>query len=221
MSFNPSYEQIAQALASEYLKDTQVSRIRFGKTNEDDSAVILGQFGFQGEQPLSETAIPGPVRRALDSPEIHMIAGTIPGHWSPDGKYCGVALRDKGVVQGHSVFEFDYGVPDEEKECVLNRVHDYCMLVSLYISLHRDRPTTTATTVDAASYPSNSRVGALTSRQIDVLRGMVEGHTNTQIARRLGYSHSTIKQEAMKIFQALSVGDRSAAAKRATNLNLV
>ena len=221
LSFHPNYEQIAQALVNEFLKDTQVSRVRFGKTNADDSAVILGQYGYQGEPIPREVPIPGSVWRILESPEIHIITGANPGPWSPDGKFCVVILRDKGVMQGHAVFEFDQRASDGEQECVLSRIHDYCMLVSLYISLNRDHASSTSTTVDAVSYPSNSRVGALTSRQIDVLRGMVKGQTNAQIARRLGYSLSTVRQETMKIFQALSVSDRRAAAKMATNLSLV
>ena len=221
LSFNPTYEQIAQALVLEYFEDTYVSRIRFGKTNHDDSAVILGQFGFQGETIPVETAIPGDVWRTLDSPAIRIITGENPGPWSPDGKFCVIVLRDKGFMQGHSVFEFDHGVPDDEKDCILSRLHDYCMLVSLYISLRQDGALSKGNAIDTTGLPEYSRVGELTSRQIEVLRELVAGKTNLQIARQLGYSHSTIRQETMKIYQALAVKDRRAAAMKASNLNLI
>ena len=55
----------------------------------------------------------------------------------------------------------------------------------------------------------------LTQRQRQVLRGMVEGKTNHDLATQLGYSVSTIRHETMRIYQALAVSDRREAAQRA------
>ena len=59
------------------------------------------------------------------------------------------------------------------------------------------------------------------SHQHLILRGMVEGKTNHELATELGFSVSTIRHETMRIYQALSVSDRKEAAKKALMLSLV
>lgn len=220
LSYDPSYSEIAEALVVEYLQDLQVTRIRFGKTNLDDSAVVLGQYGYHDSVPIDQ-AIPGHIWRSLDSPEIHIITGVKRSSWSDNGLLCVVELHDKGLMQGHAVFEFDYEIGAENRLYVLSRVTDYCNLISLFISFHSGRPhlsSSHSADTDSLIY---SRVGALNPRQIDVLRGLIEGKSNLQIARHLGYSLSTIKQETMRIFEALSVSNRHDAAQKAVHLSLV
>ena len=74
------------------------------------------------------------------------------------------------------------------------------------------------------SLPSDSRdagAGQLSQRQILILRGMVEGKTNHELATELGFSVSTIRHETMRIYQALSVSDRKEAAKKALMLSII
>lgn len=54
-------------------------------------------------------------------------------------------------------------------------------------------------------------ISALSDRQRSILERMAQGQTYRTIADALGYSESTIKQEALKIFEHLSVSDRHAA----------
>jgi DNA-binding NarL/FixJ family response regulator len=63
--------------------------------------------------------------------------------------------------------------------------------------------------------------GQLTARQLSILRGMVEGKTNHELATELGFSVSTVRHETMRIYQALAVSDRKEAAKKALMLSLV
>jgi len=58
-------------------------------------------------------------------------------------------------------------------------------------------------------------------RQIQILRLVAEGFTNSQIAERLQCSRSTIKQELHRTMRSLDVEDRAAAAQRASELNLL
>jgi DNA-binding CsgD family transcriptional regulator len=55
----------------------------------------------------------------------------------------------------------------------------------------------------------------LTPRQWDVLRLVAPGHTNTQIARRLGISEGTVRTHLESIYEALQVSNRTAAVTRA------
>jgi DNA-binding NarL/FixJ family response regulator len=54
--------------------------------------------------------------------------------------------------------------------------------------------------------------GTLTPREREVLKLVAEGLPNKQIARRLGISEKTVKAHLTKVFEAIGVTDRTAAA---------
>jgi DNA-binding NarL/FixJ family response regulator len=54
--------------------------------------------------------------------------------------------------------------------------------------------------------------GTLTPREREVLQLVAEGLPNKQIARRLGISEKTVKAHLTKVFEAIGVTDRTAAA---------
>ena len=58
-------------------------------------------------------------------------------------------------------------------------------------------------------------VPRLTPRQNDLLRLVAAGHTNTQIARRLGISEGTVRTHLENIYERLHVSSRTAAVTRA------
>ena len=58
-------------------------------------------------------------------------------------------------------------------------------------------------------------VPRLTPRQTDLLRLVAAGHTNTQIAHRLGISESTVRTHLENIYGRLQVSSRTAAVTRA------
>jgi DNA-binding CsgD family transcriptional regulator len=58
-------------------------------------------------------------------------------------------------------------------------------------------------------------VPRLTPRQNDLLRLLAAGHTNTQIARRLGISEGTVRTHLEHIYDKLGVSSRTAAVTRA------
>jgi len=55
----------------------------------------------------------------------------------------------------------------------------------------------------------------LTPRQKDLLHLVAAGHTNTQIARRLGLSEGTVRTHLENIYERLQVSSRTAAVTRA------
>ena len=78
--------------------------------------------------------------------------------------------------------------------------------------------------VGGFTLPADARDGGngqLSQRQILILRGMVDGKTNHELATELGFSVSTIRHETMRIYQSLAVSDRKEAAKKALTLSLV
>ena len=58
-------------------------------------------------------------------------------------------------------------------------------------------------------------VPRLTPRQKDLLHLLAAGHTNTQIARRLGISEGTVRTHLENIYERLGVSSRTAAVARA------
>ena len=52
-------------------------------------------------------------------------------------------------------------------------------------------------------------------RQQDLLRLVAAGHTNTQIARRLGICEGTVRTHVENIYEKLNVSSRTAAVTRA------
>jgi DNA-binding CsgD family transcriptional regulator len=58
-------------------------------------------------------------------------------------------------------------------------------------------------------------VPQLTPRQKDLLRLLATGHTNTQIARRLGISEGTVRTHLQNIYERLHVSSRTAAVTHA------
>ena len=61
----------------------------------------------------------------------------------------------------------------------------------------------------------------LTARQMTILGHIVAGLVNTEIAQLLMLSESTIRQETVRIYRALGVGNLKEAAKKAKALGLL
>lgn len=68
---------------------------------------------------------------------------------------------------------------------------------------------------------SGSTADELTTRQLVILEFLSQGQTNAQIAQELMLSESSIRQETVKIYRALGVNNREAAAKQAKGLGLI
>ena len=63
--------------------------------------------------------------------------------------------------------------------------------------------------------------GDLTSRQLTILEHIEDGLVNLEIAKILMLSESTIRQETVRIYRALGVGNRQEAVKKARALGLL
>jgi DNA-binding CsgD family transcriptional regulator len=60
----------------------------------------------------------------------------------------------------------------------------------------------------------------LSPRQMRILDLMAQSFTNPQIAKELGFSESTVRQETMRIYQILQVSGRKEAIKEAQHRNI-
>ncbi len=220
LSYHPNTEEIARALATDYLAEFSVLGIRFGRVNSDDSIVVLGQYGYPDADQYRDRIIPSAEWRAVDADDVRIVKGELPGNWTPDGAMYVSKLRDRGVAQGHVIVHFHKPVSDHDKQRVAEAIEDICVPLALYLSF-MNHPVGNLGGVISPTDTRDAGSAQLTQRQILILRGMVEGKTNHELATELGFSVSTIRHETMRIYQALAVSDRKEAAKKALMLSLV
>lgn len=100
----------------------------------------------------------------------------------------------------------------------ITEVRGISTILSLYLGLrHDDAPPVKI----PRSVSHGHGTAELTDRQLQVLRFLVAGLTNPQIAQRIGFSDSTVRQETMAIYRFLEVMNRREAAQVAVERNLV
>ena len=217
---HPTTEEIARALATDYLAEFSAKGVRFSRLQNDDSIIILGEYGFEDSNLWTNRVIPSTEWRARDTEPARILKGESQEKWCNDSTVYVETLRDRGVTQGHLMVTFHKALSEADKNQAAERIRDLCIPLALYLSfLHQS-----ATGPSGSTFPTDSRdsaVGQLTQRQILILRGMVEGKTNHDLAVELGFSVSTIRHETMRIYQALAVSDRKEAAKKALTLSLI
>ena len=208
----PTPDEICRALVTEYLIPYGACAARLGRLNKDDSYHYLGQYGFD----LNETGklVPGQVWRKSTDIEVNQIAaGHQPGPWTSKNDQVLIELRARGTIYGWLNIKFTRPLDEEQKSAVYKKAELYVLAISLFLSL--THPQEFSSEKDLGSEKGIPSVDSLTKRQLNILKGMVEGKTNHDLATQLGYSVSTIRHETMRIYQALAVSDRREAAQRA------
>ena len=220
LSYHPTTEEISRALATDYLAEFAVRSLRFGRLNSDDSITNLGQHGFPNADEYRNRNIPSDEWRNYKSAEMAIISGASKEKWTPDSTTYVNTLRDRGVLQGHLIVNFHKPISEADKHRTAAAIDDLCIPLALYLSF-MSRPVGVG--LGGVTLPIDSRDAGnaqLSQRQILILRGMVEGKTNHELATELGFSVSTIRHETMRIYQALAVSDRKEAANKALLLGL-
>ena len=208
----PTSDEICRAIVTDYLIDHRACCARLIRLNKDDSFHYLGQYGFD----VNETGklVPGYVWRNMTDVEIYQIAaGHQPGPWAHDNQQVIVELRARGTVYGWLNLRFSKPLNEEERNLALKRAKIYSLAIALYLSL--THPQDFSSEKELGTEKGIPSVDSLTKRQLNILKGMVDGKTNHDLATQLGYSVSTIRHETMRIYQALAVSDRREAAQRA------
>ena len=221
LNFHPSIEEIARAVATEYLSEFSVLGVRISQSNSDKSLLLLGQFGYTEAEQEARAAFPDAELKLLASPDLTIINDGHKIQWDPSGTYFVAALRDRGVTHGFLVIEFKTTVPDSDRIAITERIDSFASTISLYLSFKDRAKQINTSRIKAMDESLQSGPGQLSARQLSILRGMVEGKTNHELATDLGFSVSTVRHETMRIFQALAVSDRKEAAKKGLALGII
>ena len=221
LSYHPTTEEIARALATEYLAEFPVLGVRFGRVNNDDSITVLGQYGYADADRYRNRNIPSAEWRSIDAEDVRIITGESKLHWTSDSTMHISSLRDRGVIQGYLIIQFHNPVSEADKHGIAEAIDDLSVPLALYLSFLTHSIGNSARGIFLPSDSRDAGNAQLSQRQILILRGMVEGKTNHELSTELGFSVSTIRHETMRIYQALAVSDRKEAAKKALTLSLV
>ena len=214
LSYHPTCDEISRALVMEYLASPGACCARIGRLHPDDSLEFLGEYGFDAGK--AKQTFPSEVWRSWESDEALIALGKNSAPWNPSKNLLMIQLRERGAVHGYLVLRFSK--PVEDTEAVEEVARNYAVALGLYLSLAHERGSSGSHNL---TEPIETGSDQLTPRQLSILRGMVEGKTNHELANELGFSVSTIRHETMRIYQALSVSDRKEAAKKALALVLI
>jgi DNA-binding CsgD family transcriptional regulator len=221
LSYHPTASEIARALATEYLIKFAAQSTRFSQLHIDDSITILGEYGFEDSAVWSNRSIPSSEWRARDTEPARVLKGEVQEKWCNNSTVYVETLRDRGVTQGHLMVVFAKSVSDSDKPQVSETIEDLCVPLALYLSFQNRGSHPLAPGTVLMNDSRDAGAGQLSARQLSILRGMVEGKTNHELATEMGFSVSTIRHETMRIYQALAVSDRKEAAKKALMLSLI
>lgn len=214
LSYHPKCDEISRALVMEYMASEGVCCARIGRLHADDSLEFLGEYGFDAGK-VGQT-FPSDIWRSWDSDEALIALGKNSEPWNSSKNLLMIQLRERGAVHGYLVIRFSNPVADTES--VEEVARNYAVALGLYLSLVHEPGSASARSIVERIETGSEQ---LTPRQVSILRGMVEGKTNHELANELGFSVSTIRHETMRIYQALSVSDRKEAAKKAVSLALI
>ena len=127
LSYHPTTEEIARALATEYLAEFSVLGLRYGRINNDDSITNLGQFGFPDSENIRNRNIPSQEWRSGTSAEIEIISGKSKEKWTPNSDIYVATLRDRGVLQGYFTVQFRTAIPGSQKHHTSEAIEDLCV----------------------------------------------------------------------------------------------
>jgi DNA-binding CsgD family transcriptional regulator len=213
LSYHPSSDEIARALVTDYIAPYGACCARIGRLHPNDSLEFLGEYGFDSGR--EEETFPSEVWRSWTHDEALIALGKNAEPWNPTHDVLTIQIRARGTVYGYLVIRFSQ--PVKEVPRVEEIVGNYAVAIGLYLSLTTGSPDLSSRIVIDRGDTGPEK---LTQRQISILRGMVEGKTNHELANELGFSVSTIRHETMRIYQVLSVSDRKEAANKALTLAL-
>jgi DNA-binding CsgD family transcriptional regulator len=214
LTFKPTADDLARGLVTDYLRKYGAAKARFALLAEDDSLHHIGSYGFTDSY-IGTAETSNQWRSRQDKVKDVVWNDNFIG-WTPDRTMIGAAIRERGISKGSVVIEFD--APVEDHAALLDLATKLSRLIGFYLC-----NTYTSITGAKASSAQKREVsrGDFTSRQLQILQGMVEGKTNHELATDLGYSVSTVRHETMRIFQILGVSDRREAGRAALDRSIL
>lgn len=243
LSGDPAPVTVCQFLALRWPCVDKIQQTAIMEVEQDASIQLTGSFGFSAQalEPLQRVSLwdelPG--AQAIREQRIVTLANpaevkkSFPNLNDPALRIGGLILapvlssgRAIGACTVITHTQFD--APEDSEQ----QLNDVCVALGLYLSSRQRATALLRTGPIAPIQPSpngqGSRTGPdlnptrntlvpnqLTERQLTVLQCLAKGLTNRQIAMRMGFSESTIRQETMAIYAFFGVRGRTDAVESA------
>jgi DNA-binding CsgD family transcriptional regulator len=235
MASSPSLDEVAQHLVLNTLESFQPRSILISSFGTDGSLHPSGIFGLLVETPDNA----GPQSLWDHTPAADAVRLSQPLHFAsveelhvaypslPSDSDIAVPLIVWPLVLGQtrlgSVQLHFTELPEESS--FTEAMTDLAALLGLYIGLLKPQVPLSPEHTDYSPPPSlngerdmhksnrHSPIHALTARQTTILRLLADGLTNPQIAARIGFSDSTVRQETMAIYRFLGASGRREASR--------
>ena len=231
----PTVDQIAQHLVLRLFASFQPRGVLISLCAPDGTLHLAGSFGFAPgvvtpfehlslweASPLSESVRSGDPLIIGSAEEMERRYPWLVSDTMPAAPLAAWPLNLPNERVG--VIEVIFG-KDPDIEALQRELGGIAAVLALYLSLvgshgmevkNRETPATVTTLPERESGSSVSRPAQLSERQMQILALMASGLTNTQIALRVGYSESTVRQETMAIYRYFGVNGRRDAVRIAT-----
>ncbi len=243
MASSPSLDEVAQYLVLNTLESFQPRSILISSFGTDASLHPSGGFGLLIETPdnvapqslWDHTPTADAIRLSqplhfASAEELHAAYSSLPTDTNisvPLIVWPLVLEQTRlGLVQLHFTELPEASAFAEKMTCI-------AAILGLYIRLLKSRVPISPDQTDHFSVPSlngnrdihksnsHSPIHALTSRQTTILHLLADGLTNPQIAARIGFSDSTVRQETMAIYRFLGASGRREASRIAAMRGLL
>ena len=216
LTLHPKPIDVLAALSRDYLRGYGVTSVQLFSLLNNNLLELHSEVGTPSKFTASQLP-----QRKLEELENLISTENICRDISLNGCICDpdTSLTVTPFSMGTSLYGFFLVEWDENQEITkqaLEVVTLYSALSSLYFTHSKYFALETDNLNQIASNSTR-----MSDRQIQILRGMVGGKTNHELATDLGFSVSTIRHETMAIFRALGVSDRKEAAKAAQLMELI
>jgi len=215
---NPSGNELARALAIDFLLSFNVTKVRLSAVRSDDSLIFIGDYGFSPS--TTNQVEPAEVWRKRDDEIRHVQLDSTAFGFNPAYTCAAAQLKVRGVTCGVLAMYFATPLSQAQADQLKAIISELVAPLSLFLFVRSNIPVLNLGTPLSASTSEDSHSN-LTERQHKILQRMATGSTNHEIATALGFSVSTIRHETMRIFQLLGVSDRQEAAAKARALGIL
>ena len=213
---NPSGNEIARAIALDFLLQFNVTKVRISGIRSDDSLIFLGDHGFSPS--TTGKTEPASVWRVRDDEIRHVQLDKTFFGFNAERTCAAAQLKIRGVTSGVLAIHFAQPLSAKAAEELADIVASLMGPLALFFFIRAN-----TINIGSSNAPRDEEATSahFTDRQLKILARMADGHTNHEIASALGFSVSTIRHETMRIFQILGSSDRHEASTKARELGIL
>lgn len=236
----PIGDRIAQYVVTRLMSVHGARGAAISRFGSDGTLTIFGSFGMSPEalasyeslslwdpSPMSDAAIGG-------DPVLLLTPEEVDEEYAAGGEAAVVAHAPVAcwplALPQQSLGAMQLTLPSStHAQALLADGTEVAVILSLYLSLSGSLPLPQSSfsdsdngdPVNGSATGSGRSPEELTERQSTILGHMASGQTNAQIARDIGFSESTVRQETMAIYRYLGANGRHDATRLAAERGLI